>query len=167
MCIRDSMKGETLAQCKQVLSHVMRMEQSVAFRQPVPWFEEDLSQYPREVGRLMDLGTIHEWLNQDVYANPEQFAADVRQVFVNGTTFNVEGSDFYRQARECEREFEAQFAKVVTATAMEVDIPPSVVSQAQITALAAKVHKLSSNDLIRLVDEILSLIHISEPTRPY
>eukprot|EP00656_Telonema_subtile_P008283 TRINITY_DN13878_c0_g1_i2.p1 TRINITY_DN13878_c0_g1~~TRINITY_DN13878_c0_g1_i2.p1 ORF type:complete len:332 (+),score=73.68 TRINITY_DN13878_c0_g1_i2:327-1322(+) len=158
------LSGEELQQCKQVMSTVMRMEDSAPFRDPVPWFQEDLAHYPREVGRLMDLSTVVAWLNQGAYGTPEQMATDIRQVFRNGTKFNQEGSVFYQQARTCEVAFEKAFkagfsgghsapSAPAGGMGMDVDTGGDVPSE-EIGGLAAKVNKLSSNDLIRLVDEV-------------
>lgn len=151
-----ALSGEVLQQCKQVLSSTMNLPDAVPFREPVDWFMNDIAQYPREVGRLMDLGTVSTWLNQGSYGTPEQMASDIRQVFRNGMKFNQEGSTFYNQARACEQAFERAFKSVGASSggmAMDVDVGGGVPSD-EIGALAAKVNKLSSNDLIRLVDEV-------------
>lgn len=149
------LQGSELSQCQDTLKMLMRMEDSLAFREPVPWFNEDLAQYPREVGRLMDLGTIHSWLGQNVYSTSAQFANDVRQVFRNAMKFNVETSVFYQQARTCEQAFEKQFAKVASSAGpTAISAGQTTVPIEHINALAAKVNKMSSNNLIRLVDEV-------------
>eukprot|EP00658_Telonema_sp_P-2_P070694 TRINITY_DN60113_c0_g1_i3.p1 TRINITY_DN60113_c0_g1~~TRINITY_DN60113_c0_g1_i3.p1 ORF type:complete len:236 (-),score=61.46 TRINITY_DN60113_c0_g1_i3:140-847(-) len=151
------MPEEEVVQCKQALTAVLNIHDSEAFRAPVGWFDHDIAQYPREVGRLMDLGTVGKWLKMNAYSRPEQFATDMRQVFKNATKFNQEGSPIYQAARLCERTFEAEFAKVSSAPtpmAVEVKVEGEGVPVEEINGLAAKVHKMSSNDLIRLVDEI-------------
>lgn len=153
-----SMSGSELQGSKDLLRKILSMEDSVAFRQPVGWFQEDLAHYPSEVSRLMDLGTVNNWLSQGVYGTLEQFATDIRQVFKNAMRFNQEGSNFYMNARGCEKAFEKGLEKITptpsSGMAMQVDSAGGSVPSEQISEMAAKVSKLSSNDLIRLVDEV-------------
>ena len=114
--------------------------------------------------------------------SPEHFASDVRQVllkrvlkladtwlcqvFKNAMKFNQEGSDFYQQARDCEKKFEMKFASVApsSGSAMQMvttDIRLALQAHTEfaqdgelappagVTALAEKINKMSSNSLHR------------------
>jgi len=94
------------SKCQQMIGKICGMALSEAFRDPVDWFAQDLAQYPREVGRLMDLGYIGKWLDKNEYASPDLFARDVRQVFKNAMKFNQEGSNFHQMASACATFFE-------------------------------------------------------------
>ena len=55
----------------------------------------------------MDLGTVERKLGQSQYASIDEFASDVRLVFTNAKTYNMEFSDIHTMAKTVEAHFEA------------------------------------------------------------
>lgn len=164
---QQPMPGAQNSQCHELLQKILEMDESFGFGEPVEWFQQDLAQYPREVGRLMDLGTVRNWLKCKEYASPDIFARDVRQVFKNAMKFNQEGSTFHSQARTCYTVFERLFASCqfhskaaanpprpahpAANPASQDNVAPST---ADVEALASQVKKLGSNKLYRLICEV-------------
>jgi hypothetical protein len=60
----------------------------------------------------MDLGTVDGKLAASRYATVEDFAKDIRLIWTNAQTFNLEGSDIYELATMLSRDFENRMAEV-------------------------------------------------------
>lgn len=58
----------------------------------------------------MDLGTVKAKFDRREYANPEAFAADVRQIFANCFKYNPDGHDVVAMAKKLQQFFEEKFA---------------------------------------------------------
>ena len=60
----------------------------------------------------MDLGTVDGKLAASRYATVEDFAKDIRLIWTNAQTFNLEGSDIYELATMLSKDFESRMAEV-------------------------------------------------------
>jgi hypothetical protein len=58
----------------------------------------------------MDLGKVEKRLAQNAFNSIDEFAADVRLVFTNAKTYNVEFSDIHQMAKVVETFFDDKFA---------------------------------------------------------
>ena len=57
----------------------------------------------------MDLGKVERQLNMNHYNSVDDFASDVRLVFTNAKTYNIEGSDIHEMAKLVQTFFEDKF----------------------------------------------------------
>jgi bromodomain-containing factor 1 len=83
----------------QVLHKLQTYERAQPFMTPVP---REVQGYYEVIKRPMDLGTIWAKLRGGQYRRAEECHADVQQVWRNCFTFNVEQSDIYQAAVQCE-----------------------------------------------------------------
>jgi len=97
---------------KQVLKSVMEHPQAFPFNEPVDWKQLNIPDYPKIIKVPMDLGKIEKRLSQGHYTTLDNFVADVKLVFTNAKTYNVEFSDIHQMAKVIEAHFEEKFATV-------------------------------------------------------
>jgi hypothetical protein len=71
--------------CDQLVKSLMKRSQGVHFSRPLEWKKMGLTDYPKLVKDPMDLGTISERTSKGYYSRLEQFAHDVRLVWVRLT----------------------------------------------------------------------------------
>ncbi|XP_057527397.1 transcription factor GTE2-like [Amaranthus tricolor] len=113
-------KGETscvaspqlMKMCSQVLTKVMKQKNGHIFNAPVDAVALKLHDYHQIVKKPMDLGTIMNKLNQRVYKNPDEFAADVRLTFNNALLYNPKGHEVHSLAERFLKQFEESFQPV-------------------------------------------------------
>ena len=74
------------------------------FREPVPWKELGLVDYPTVIKHPMDLGTVKKKLKKKQYTTLYAVAEDVRLIWNNCMTYNADGSDFYKLAETLQKE---------------------------------------------------------------
>jgi len=91
---------------KQILKSVMEHAQAFPFNEAVDWKRLNIPDYPKIIKKPMDLGKIEKRLSQGHYNVVDEFAADVRLVFGNAKTYNVEFSDIHQMAKVVESYFE-------------------------------------------------------------
>lgn len=99
-------------QCLNVLRAMQRNPDAAPFLVPVDWKALKLSSYPKIVKHPMDLGTVEAKLQANRYATVNDFGADVRLIWTNAQTFNLEGSEIYELATMLSEDFEAKMADV-------------------------------------------------------
>merc|ERR1719331_352257 len=104
----DDGRGSTLGpgagaewprKAKQILKSVMDHPQAFPFNEQVDWKKLNIPDYPKIIKKPMDLGKVDKRLGQGNYNSPEEFASDVRLVFTNAKTYNVEFSDIHQMAK--------------------------------------------------------------------
>ena len=83
--------------------------------QPVDPVELNLPDYFDVVKTPMDLGSIKKRMENNCYKSILDFAADVRLTFDNAVTYNGDGSDVCKVAREMKLTFE-KLCQVMIAT---------------------------------------------------
>jgi len=74
---------------KEVLEKMMAKKDAKIFLEPVN--TDEYSDYLSVVQHPMDFGTIESNLENNWYKSLEEFIADVKLVFTNCFTFNIEG----------------------------------------------------------------------------
>ncbi|KAH8054837.1 RNA polymerase II transcription regulator recruiting protein [Aureococcus anophagefferens] len=87
----------------------MRTKQAKWFLEPVDPEGMGIDEYPTIVAAPMDFGTVKAKLDAGDYT-VHTFAADVRLVFRNAMTFNVEGDDVHEAALWLDVKFEKRYA---------------------------------------------------------
>jgi len=97
--------------CQSLLKKLMSIPSAGAFLMPVDWKALKLPTYPKLIKNPMDLGTVQQKLESGRYATVNDFAADVRLVWTNAKTFNLEDSDIYQIAAMLSDEFEGKFSE--------------------------------------------------------
>lgn len=65
-----------------LMKMIMKRQQAVHFSKPVDWKRMNLHDYPRLIKVPMDLGTVQEKLARNSYGRLEEFANDMRLVWV-------------------------------------------------------------------------------------
>ena len=101
--------------CAPVLKKLTDHECSWIFMQPVDPVELNLPDYFDVVKTPMDLGSIKKRMENNCYKSILDFAADVRLTFDNAVTYNGDGSDVCKVAREMKLTFEKLY-QVMIAT---------------------------------------------------
>jgi E1A/CREB-binding protein len=86
--------------CPQLLKRVQEHNFAWIFSQPVDPVELNLPDYFDVVKNPMDLGTVKKKVETGCYSSVRQFVADVHLTFDNAITYNGDGSDVSKVARE-------------------------------------------------------------------
>lgn len=94
---------------KQILKATMDHPQAFPFNEQVDWKKLKIPDYPKIVKKPMDLSKVDRQLNTNRYNAVEEFGSDVRLVFTNARTYNVEFSDIHQMAKIVEAHFEEKF----------------------------------------------------------
>ena len=68
--------------CDGLMKMIMKRQQAVHFSKPVDWKRMSLHDYPKLIKQPMDLGTAGEKLARGSYGRLEEFANDIRLVWV-------------------------------------------------------------------------------------
>lgn len=71
-----------LRKCDNMMKGLMKRTQAVHFSKPVDWKKMGLHEYPRLIKQPMDLGTAQDRLTRQHYGRLEEFANDIRLVWV-------------------------------------------------------------------------------------
>ncbi|CAB3245434.1 unnamed protein product [Arctia plantaginis] len=99
------------AACTGVLSELMGSADAEPFRAPVS--PDQAPDYLSVVSRPMDLGRVAGRLTRGEYSAPEQFVADVRQVFANSRLYNTnKRSRIYSMTVRLSALFEALWSRL-------------------------------------------------------
>ena len=71
-----------LRKCDALIKGLIKRSQGVHFSKPVDWKKLQLHDYPKLIKQPMDLGTVGEKLGRNAYPRLEDFANEVRLVWV-------------------------------------------------------------------------------------
>jgi hypothetical protein len=88
---------------KECLNDIEEDPKSYEFREPVPWKELGLTDYPEIIKKPMDLRTVRKNLGKGKYKRYEDFFRDVQLIWDNCKTYNIQGSDIYKMAEQMEK----------------------------------------------------------------
>lgn len=103
---------EPLQRMEKIVNALLAHKDSGPFREPVDWRGLELYDYPDVVKVMVDLGTIKRRLERGQYKTAHDCAEDVRLVWQNCMSYNVDGSDFWLLAKSFARRFEDRYRKV-------------------------------------------------------
>ncbi|KAF5181522.1 Transcription factor gte2 [Thalictrum thalictroides] len=98
-----------MQQCGQILEKLKSHKHCWVFNDPVDAVGMGLHDYHQIIKKPMDLGTVKSKLDQNMYATPMDFAADVRLTFNNAMTYNPKGHDVAIMAKAILLRFERLF----------------------------------------------------------
>ncbi len=82
------------------------------FREPVDPVVEGIPDYPNKVKRPMDLTTIKRNLDRGIYDSPDEFVADVRQIFANVYAYWKPKDGVYQVCERLEKTFEEKYSQM-------------------------------------------------------
>jgi len=99
-------------ECEEILKSIMSKPEAEDFLYPVDWESAGLHDYPKLIKKPMDLGTVETKLQQKKYKTIEAYADDVRLVWKNAMTYNIEDSDIHQTAKKFLEMFEKKFKKL-------------------------------------------------------
>ena len=101
--------GDPARLCYSILQNVKRHALSGPFIQPVDPVALNLPDYLEIIKDPMDLSTVERNLKAGVYGNSQQFANDMRRIWLNAFTYNAHESEMFYIALELATYFEKQF----------------------------------------------------------
>ncbi|KAM7410570.1 hypothetical protein PAMA_001821 [Pampus argenteus] len=107
--------SEQLQNCNDILKEMLSKRHYAyawPFYAPVDAVVLGLHDYHDIIKQPMDLGTIRKKMDQREYANPKEFAADVRLMFSNCYKYNPPSHEVVYMARKLQDVFEARYIKV-------------------------------------------------------
>mmetsp|Transcript_21645 Transcript_21645/g.34203 ORF Transcript_21645/g.34203 Transcript_21645/m.34203 type:complete len:347 (-) Transcript_21645:207-1247(-) len=108
-----------LQRCLQLLNHIQARQDAADFLDPVDWKNLGLVDYPSIVKYPMDLGTVEKKILDGKYKDIQAFAKDMRLIWKNTFTYNVENSDIYRTAESLRDMFDRKFEEIEKAIAIQ------------------------------------------------
>ena len=77
-----------IQKCHELLKELSKLPQGVFFQEPVDYVKLNIPDYPSIIKQPMDFRTVKNNLDNGAYPTADAFAAHVRQVFSNATTYN-------------------------------------------------------------------------------
>ncbi|KAL7593882.1 transcription factor GTE9 [Lactuca sativa] len=87
-------------ECLKILKTLMTHKFGSVFNQPVDPVELGIPDYFEIISHPMDLGTIHNKLEDNIYSFPESFANDIRLTFSNAMRYNPPKNSVHLMAKE-------------------------------------------------------------------
>mmetsp|Transcript_17466 Transcript_17466/g.29392 ORF Transcript_17466/g.29392 Transcript_17466/m.29392 type:complete len:262 (-) Transcript_17466:44-829(-) len=100
---KSEIRKEDVPRLKKVLQDVEEDPKSYEFREPVPWKELGLTDYPEIIKKPMDIKTVRKSLVKGKYKRYEDFYRDLQLIWDNCKTYNIQGSDIYKMAEYMEK----------------------------------------------------------------
>jgi hypothetical protein len=88
---------------KECLNQIEEDPKSYEFREPVPWKELGLTDYPEIIKKPMDLRSVRKNLSKGKYKKFEDFFRDIQLIWDNCKTYNIQGSEIYKMAEHMEK----------------------------------------------------------------
>eukprot|EP00026_Physarum_polycephalum_P002433 Phypoly_transcript_02439.p1 GENE.Phypoly_transcript_02439~~Phypoly_transcript_02439.p1 ORF type:complete len:769 (+),score=192.19 Phypoly_transcript_02439:134-2440(+) len=105
------MEGKNAKSAKLIHSSLTKHKLSWPFMEPVDPIKLGIPNYRDIIKEPMDLGTIKSNLDRDAYSTVNQYARDVRLVFMNALTFNQPGYEIYKMSETLLKIFNDKFIK--------------------------------------------------------
>ncbi|CAO2842270.1 unnamed protein product [Amaranthus hypochondriacus] len=88
------------ARCQEILTKLIKHDQSALFLTPVEPDKWGINDYFDIIKKPMDLGTINKKLRQKTFRGVEEFEADVRLTFSNAMRYNPPGNWVHEYAKQ-------------------------------------------------------------------
>ncbi|CAB5191479.1 uncharacterized protein OCT59_006492 [Rhizophagus irregularis] len=111
---KKTKKNIELNFCRSVLRELKKKTHwpyAYPFYEPVDDEKLGVPDYYKVIKRPMDLATINSKLENDQYANAEEFEEDIRLMFRNCYTYNGVGSEVYNMGKTLESVFNKKWAE--------------------------------------------------------
>lgn len=106
----DELLQKQLKYCREMLNRIKRSTYAYPFKKPVDVEEMGCPDYYDKIKHPMDLSTIKDKLDKDMYASPDQFRDDISLMLNNCYTYNPEGSYVHKCGKEIGKLFETLYA---------------------------------------------------------
>ena len=103
MSEKSEIKSEDKTRLKEIINAIEEDPKSYEFRDPVPWKDLGLLDYPEIIKKPMDLQTARKQLTKGKYRRYEEFFRDLQLIWDNCKQYNIQGSDIYEQAEYMEK----------------------------------------------------------------
>ena len=100
---KSPIRKEDIKRLKEIINEIEDDPKSYEFREPVPWRELGLNDYPEIIKKPMDLKSARSKLVKQKYGKYEDFFKDVQLIWDNCKTYNIQGSDIYKLAEDMEK----------------------------------------------------------------
>ena len=94
---------DNVTRLKQMFTEIEEDPKSYEFRDPVPWKELGLNDYPEIIKKQMDLRTCRKNMIKQKYKNYAELFADLQLIWDNCKQYNIAGSDIYKLAEDMEK----------------------------------------------------------------
>ncbi|XP_057537457.1 transcription factor GTE9-like isoform X2 [Amaranthus tricolor] len=94
------------ARCQEILTKLIKHDQSALFLAPVEPDKWGIKDYFDIIKKPMDLGTINKKLRQKSFGGVEEFEADVRLTFSNAMKYNPPGNWVHEYAKQFNKFFD-------------------------------------------------------------
>eukprot|EP00466_Bigelowiella_natans_P014331 jgi/Bigna1/46205/estExt_Genewise1.C_30053 len=140
----------------EIVRSISGRQDAEPFRVPVDWKRLQIPDYPNIIKKPMDLGTITSKLERNLYMSADDFAEDVRLVWDNAKTYNMQGSPIYKTAVKLGNAFEKKFGKLRKKPAKRKRTEVREAQRSDRVKFSNQVNKLSSEELGHIVDIIES-----------
>jgi hypothetical protein len=97
------LSDEARSYFKTMISEVLKMEQSLAFREPLDWRSVGLSDYPLVVKRPMDLRTHRQIVDADEFKTETEFFETLDLILTNCQLYNHKNLRVHRYSTNCQK----------------------------------------------------------------
>jgi len=104
--------GEAARRCYEIIKNLKKHSLSGPFLQPVDPVAFNLPDYLEIIQDPLDLSTVERNLKVGLYQNSQQFAVDIRRIWLNSFTYNASDTDMFYITLELATYFERQFSEV-------------------------------------------------------
>jgi len=104
---------ELRSRCSEILKSLQNHEHGWVFATPVNPVELGIDDYFDIIKKPMDLGTIGEKLDQELYHSFEDFRADVQLTFENAMKYNEEQTVVHDMAKALKKKFDLDYNKML------------------------------------------------------
>ena len=92
--------------CESIIRSLMAEQGAYYFFKPVEPELDGAPQYFMYITHPMSFYVIQEKLNNKAYSTPEEFIADVNQIWTNAKYYNGEGNHVYQSADNLSKKFD-------------------------------------------------------------
>jgi hypothetical protein len=113
------LEGKEWDAMKKLLLNISNRSDTEPFREAVDWKGLRLHDYPEIIKRPMDLGLVKKKIDNAEYKHVQEAAEDIRLVWRNCMTYNMDGSDFHRLAKRLSKMFEEKYKNMLKELDME------------------------------------------------
>ena len=86
---KSDIRKEDVGRLKEVLNEIEEDPKSFEFREPVPWKDLGLTDYPEIIKKPMDLRTVRKNLSKGRYKRYDEFYREIQLIWDNCKTYNI------------------------------------------------------------------------------
>ena len=101
--MNEPISKENIPRLKKMFEEIEEDPNSYEFRDPVPWKDLGLNDYPEIIKRPMDLSTCRKNMVKQKYKSYSELFNDLQLIWDNCKTYNIAGSEIYILAETMER----------------------------------------------------------------